>query len=448
MGTSRKRQLRRWLILVFVLAGVCVAGVVVLRKTLRRAPVIAVAIPNVNVDGLDPEIVSTIERARSATKLAPRSAAAWGTLGSVLMVHKFHKEALPCFAEAERLQPNEPRWPYLEGVVLLSWDPDAAIPKLERGAELAGIETAAPRLRLAHLLIERGKLAQAESHLRIVAQRYPDDPHGLLGLAKLEVARGHLEDALKYLEKSAAQPQTQRASAALIANVQQRLGNSEAAEAASKRVASLPTDPPLPDPYVDATGVLQSGLQTWLMRADRLLKTGRIADSLALFEKAVTTYPDAAIAWQLLGQARIETKEYPKAEVALQRAVQLAPDSAESYFQLATAFFLQNRADDAITAFRRSVSLRPTYAPGYYNLGIALSGASKRGEAIDAFREAVRLAPDFADAHRWLGATLALEQRYAESLEPLRRALELNPSDQAAARMLERAELRSKEGVR
>jgi tetratricopeptide (TPR) repeat protein len=94
------------------------------------------------------------------------------------------------------------------------------------------------------------------------------------------------------------------------------------------------------------------------------------------------------------------------------------------------------------------VSLRPTYAPGYYNLGIALSGASKRGEAIDAFREAVRLAPDFADAHRWLGATLALEQRYAESLEPLRRALELNPSDQAAARMLERAELRSKEGVR
>jgi len=328
---------------------------------------------------------------------------------------------------------------------LLSWDPDSAIPKLERAAQLFDKESAAPRLRLGHLLVERGRLDEAEKDLRALLQRSPDEPHALLGLGKVLLARGRLPEALALLERAARSPQTQRASSALLATIQQRLGNGPAAEEASRRVAMLPADPPLSDPVLEAVLGLQAGMQARLTRADRLRKSGQLAEALTLFEKTVATYPDAAIAWQLLGQARIDAKNYAAAEKALQRAVELAPDAAEAHFQLGSVYFLQEEMEKAIGSFRRSIALRPNHAPGHFNLGIVLSRAGQQTEAIEAFREAIRLAPNFADAYRWLGGTLALERRFEEAVEALRRAVELNPADHAAVTMLERATQRAKE---
>jgi superkiller protein 3 len=311
--------------------------------------------------------------------------------------------------------------------------------------ELAGDTPPAPRVRLANLLTERGHLDEAEAHLAQVLRAHPDDAHALLGKGKLAMAQGRLPEALAALQRSAANPQTARASTALIATIQQRLGHAEEAAEASRRAASLPSDPPMPDPFVNETAALQTGMQTWLTQADRLLKSGRKAEAVALNEKTGAAYPDAAIAWQMLGQARIEAKDYGRAEQALLRAVELAPDSAESHFQLGSVRFLAGRTAEAIEAFRRSIALRPNYAPGYFNLGLSLAGEGKRAEAMEAFRVAVKLDAAFADAHRQLGAMLALEGQFAEAIASLTRAVELNPSDAAAAQMLDRARLRIEE---
>ena len=122
----------------------------------RKSP--APVPPEVNLDGFDPKIAAAIQQARIEVIVAPKSGAAWGQLGSVFRVHKFPREAAASYAVAETLDPIEPRWPYYTGIMLLSHDPDAAIPKIERAAGLAGDEWAAPRLRLALLLIERGRL--------------------------------------------------------------------------------------------------------------------------------------------------------------------------------------------------------------------------------------------------------------------------------------------------
>jgi tetratricopeptide (TPR) repeat protein len=409
------------------------------------APEQAATVPELHLADVDPQIVAVIERACAAVKRDARSGTAWGTLGVALVVHKLEKEALPCLAQAEKLQPTEPRWPYFQGIALLTSDSDAAVVKLARGADLTDPSIAAPRIRVAQLLIERGRLDEAERYLRAVLERQPNEPRALLALGKLELAHERFNEARDYLLPAANAPETARAATVLLASVHQRLGEQSAAAAASRRAESLPPDPPLADPFLDETGALQSGLQAWLTRADRALKSGRRDEALALFEKTIATYPDAAIAWQLFGQAHIDTENYPAAEKALKRAVELAPDSAESYFQLASALFLQNKLQPAVDEFKRSIALRPNYAPGHYNLGICLSRAQKRKEAIAEFEEAIRLSPNFADAHRWLGATLALEERFDEALPPLRRALELNPSDGAAGKMIERAELRARE---
>src|SRR5438105_5816777 len=65
--------------------------------------------PNVQ----DPEVLAVIDKARREVRSSPRSAAAWGKLGSVLLAHLCTREADQCFAEAARLDPGDARWSYL-----------------------------------------------------------------------------------------------------------------------------------------------------------------------------------------------------------------------------------------------------------------------------------------------------------------------------------------------
>ena len=82
--------------------------------------------PQPDLAGADPEVVEAVAEARDAVLRAPRSAAAWGRYGQVLRAHDFGAEANRCFAEAERLGPAEPRWPYLRGLTLVLTEPGPA----------------------------------------------------------------------------------------------------------------------------------------------------------------------------------------------------------------------------------------------------------------------------------------------------------------------------------
>ena len=411
----------------------------------RPPPVRTPVPPVIDLSGHDPQIVAVIERARSEVLAAPKSSRAWGTLGAALMVHKFHREAIASFVEAEKLDPREPRWPYLHGVSLLAYDQNAALPKLQRGAELAEESIIAPRLRVAHLLLELGRADEAEPYLASVLRQQPDEPQALLAKGKLAVARGRDPEALVVLERSARDPQTARASYALLATIRQRIGDAPGAEEASRQAATLPRDPPLADPFINETARLLAGLDANLIRADRLLKSGNLKEALALNQQIVASYPKSAIGWQMLGQALIEAKDFTAAEKALRRAVELQPDSGEIHFQLGSALFAQGNTGRAAEYFRKTIALRPGYAAAHYNLGHCLLKEGSRTAAIEAFREAIRYEPSYGNAHRQLGAALALEGRFTEALEPLRRAVELDPQDSSAAQMLERAIQRSTE---
>src|SRR5205085_5778672 len=84
-----------------------------------RAPEASPEPPTVESPDLDPAIKRVLEEARRAVLKSPESAAAWGQLGLVLTAHSFHVPARVCFARAEELDPQEPRWPYFQGKSLL-----------------------------------------------------------------------------------------------------------------------------------------------------------------------------------------------------------------------------------------------------------------------------------------------------------------------------------------
>lgn len=180
--------------------------------------------PIIKLPDSDPAIVKAIEEGRVAVQRAPRSGQAWGRLGMVLSIHDVLPEADICFAQAERFEPREPRWPYLRGLARSGEDPAAALPSLQRAAEGCG-DIPAPHLRLAELLIERGRLEEAEAEISPVLQRDPRDARALLCRARLAMARGQPQKALEFARQSIQHAPDVKASHTLLGAIEQRSGN-------------------------------------------------------------------------------------------------------------------------------------------------------------------------------------------------------------------------------
>jgi HemY protein len=393
--------------------------------------------PAVDLAGADPALARAVGKARQAVLASPREAAPWGRLGMLLSAHEYGPEARACFAEAERLDPAEPRWPYFHALALEGVDPAAALPYLRRAADRAGAGPDTPRLRLAEALLGQGRLDEAAEQFRQALARDPDNARAHLGLARVAQARGDGEDALAHVNRAAAGPSSRKAALLLRAEVCHALGRPGDADRDRRRAADLPDDPPWPDPYAAELEQLRGGVAPTLARASRLFDAGQRAEALALVQRAVDEHPDSIDAWLTLASAQRQLGDLPAAEEALREVVRLDPGLAKGQFLLGAALFAQHKYGPAAECFRKASELEPQHALAHYNLGQCRLRQGDRAGAAEAFRAAVRYKPEMAAAHRALGELLAQDGRRQEALAHLRNAVDLDPADGDARKLLE-----------
>jgi tetratricopeptide (TPR) repeat protein len=427
---------RRRVILLAVLA---IASAVAVFAAWRhwRSP----ALPELDLASVDPAIVEKIDAARAELRAAPRSATAWGRLGMVLRAHGFGGEANDCFAQAERLDPSDPRWPYLHGLTVALTDRDAAIPLLQRAADRSR-NNSAPRLRLAEVLMLQGKVEDAERHFRSVANIDSGNVRAELGLARIARQQEDFDAALGHLNQALASPLARKAVLTMRAEVHAQRGSTAAARADLAQAAALPDDPPWPDPMVEDVERLTVGVEARLVLAEHLFRQGRAGEAIALLEDTARSTPTSDAVFLALGYTLLRMNQPAQAESSLRRAVELAPAAAEAHFQLGNALFLQQQTASAAASFRAAIHCNPGHALAHYNLGHCLMRQGDRSGAIGEFRAAMRYRPNYADAHTNLGDLLAQDGRRDEALEHLEHAVRLAPGDERARRLL--AELRKK----
>jgi tetratricopeptide (TPR) repeat protein len=401
--------------------------------------------PAVELTGVDPAVAAAVEEARAAVRRSPGSAAAWGRLGMVLTAHDFNEEAQPCFAEAERRDPQEPRWPYHQGLWLALTDPEAAAVKLRRAAELGGENFVAAALRLAELLQAQGLGDEAEGWLVQVLRRAPDDARARLGLGRLACRRGELAPAREHLTAAAADPLTRKAAHTLLAEVYRRGGDGRAADEELTRAEALPDNPPRPDPYVEEVARLKVGEAATFRRANRMVERGQSREALGLLRRAVHDYPASSRCWVLLAWAANEQKDYPEGEAAARAALCLEPDLPAAHLCLGIALVGRGRAKEAAACFRRALEFKPNYTEAHYNLALCLRWQGERAAAVESLRTAVRCRPESVRSHARLGEWLAEDGRYEEAAEALEQAARLDPDDGAVRQRL--AEVRQRLGT-
>jgi tetratricopeptide (TPR) repeat protein len=403
------------------------------------------ALPEISLAGADPAVGEAISLARDDVQKEPRSGAAWGRLGHVLRAHGYDAESNVCFANAQRFDPENPRWPYLQGALLLPRDPGAALPFLQQAVELCDRQdpdNTSPRLLLGETLLKQGRGEEAENHFRLVLGRQPQNPRALFDLGVLAHTRNQWKGSIAFLRRSfqARSPYTQQKVCALLAANYRRLGKEKNAGRFSRLANQLPNDEPWNDPYALEYQVLETGRQAILRRVAGLEAKHHFGEAALLLDGMVKDDPHVRY-FVALGINLIEVADFEGAERALRKAIRLKPEKIEAHFALSIALFRKAQqlwqgqpADrkEALANFRaaaasagRAVDLKPDHAFAYIYRGLALKYLGRLAEAIKCFRQAVHCRPELADPYLHLGEALAESGQRAEALIHLKRAVEL-----------------------
>jgi tetratricopeptide (TPR) repeat protein len=390
----RKRRLYVLLAVLLALGGV---GVWVHHG---RSPLLP-DLPTIDIASADSEVADALSAARTDVAAHRQSGEAWGRYAMILHAHKYLTEAAVCYEAAGTLDEGNMLWPYLHGIILQSGgEPASALPYLGRAAALAPAD-APPRLLLADLLQQLGRLdeAAAEYQQALTANRH--DGHAQLGLGQVAVARKQYRDALRFLHVVQDNPYARKRACVLRLTVYERLGQPDAVDSERQRLAKLPKDaddPPWPDFAKDTVLRLQVGLKARLQRAPHLLRQGRVGEAVALLSETTRRYPDSDLAWATLGSALANGKDYARAEGAFKKAIDLAKENPDHWFNLGYFRQTHRQHQAAAAAYRHALHLRPTEAQTHFHLGECLEELHDRKNATDAFRSALRYRPDMEEA--------------------------------------------------
>jgi tetratricopeptide (TPR) repeat protein len=395
--------------------------------------------PEVDLAGAGAPLVEAVTEARQAVLREPRRADAWGHLGMLLYQHRFPAEARACLAEAERLNPFDARWPYVSAQIDRIDDAPRAIAALERA--LAGdADNPIVRLQLADLLYEQGRLDDAELQFQGVLEsprrQAPfDEARATLGLARLALDRGRLDDALTLAQRSEHAVPTMKAPHIVLAEIQLRRNDPAAAQREQRKLPTL-AETKWPDPYLEEVERLSVEVHTRIELARRLLAQERSAEGLKLLEETVEANPRSTAAWISLGQARLRLQQWQPAQRAFEQALAIDPGESIALADLGFALGRQGQLDRAVERYHQAIARNPQSPENYYQLSYCEFNRGQPAAAIDALRTAVRMRPTFALAWRELGQMLAGQGARAEARTCFERALELAPDDDVARKLL------------
>lgn len=384
---SRRRWFLRGLALALVLAGAGGAW----WHFRGRAP--AHDPPTVDLSRADPEVARAINESLDAVRAKPRDAAAWGKLGMLLRAHDYDTECATAFRVAAELDPNDYRWPYLEGLTRVLFEPGPGLERLRRAAELAPATRPEPRLRTGEILLERGDLDGAAGLAEGVLKADPASARAELLLARVAAARGDWPEALRHAAACDKDPAGRRAVALLRGEAFAARGERETADAEFRRAAELP-ELRWPDPLVAEVERMRVGADARIALARQMIDEGQVADAAELLAAEARRAPDDPKVALALGQVLIRAQDAPAARTVLEGFVARHPTSVDGWFHLGVALGVLGEFEKAAGAFRTVIKLKPDHALAHFNLGHCHRKLGDKPAAKAAYEEALRCRPD------------------------------------------------------
>ncbi len=424
---------RFWLIL---LALIVIAGTAGGFWWWQRRPRHSIEPPVIDFHGEnEPELARAVEEARTKIVRQPRSAEAWGGLGKLLFANGMGEDSLVCFGEASRLDPADPRWPYLHGLAQQAINLEGALPHFREAAHRAHTGPAANvvRLRYAEALARKGETAEATRVLHEVLRNDPDEVRALLLLGILASEANDLDEAEADFLKCVSSPLTRQRATTRLAGLALQRGDAAAAEQYRKQAKTYPLrDPEGSDPYADEYKVLLVGRRARLIKAEVLLRADALPEAVQVLEALTSTEDAEPEAFVKLGMAYALLGKYPEAEKVLRRGLAGGHDQVQAHYFLCVAIFQRaeksgSRSDfeEAAEQARLTIALKPDHAYAHLYLGLTLNKLGKPKDGLLELEKAERISPESIDPHLHLGEALLAAGQKEKGFAQLEKAVDL-----------------------
>jgi tetratricopeptide (TPR) repeat protein len=173
---------------------------------------------------------------------------------------------------------------------------------------------------------------------------------------------------------------------------------------------------------------------------DTELANGELAAALADYQACVQRDPTLVRAHINLAEVYTAFKQPAEAEAAIARAMATPGMTADDFSNLGIVLTKMDQPERALRALSTATTMEPSSPTYLFNEANALSAVGQFDKAEAAYRRCISLAPTLAGAHTGLGIVLAETRRLPEALAEFRTAVLLQPNDAAALDNLQRAE--------
>lgn len=386
-----------------------------------------------------PELGGTEARVRQALELARTEleeslledagnpaalAEAYGATGLLYHAHLILDPAEACYANAARLAPEEPRWPYYLGYLHQGSGRyrEAAEAYARALAARPGLATA--RLRLGETYLELGQIDRAEPLLREALAAPGLEAAARFALGRLAYARQDYDRALEWLEAAlAADPGATRAHYPL-ALAYRALGDLDRARGHLARRGD--TAPAVPDPLIDALSALAVGQRLVFHAAMEAVYREDYAAAAAAFRDGLARDPGNLDARVSLARALYLDGDREGARGELLDVRGRAPGHGLARFLLAVLEDEGGAGELAERHYRATLDVEPAHPGAHYYLANRLMRRGDYPGAARHYRAALEAEPDNPYAQARLA--LALVQARAPHAE-VRSALEAARTD-------------------
>jgi predicted O-linked N-acetylglucosamine transferase (SPINDLY family) len=185
--------------------------------------------------------------------------------------------------------------------------------------------------------------------------------------------------------------------------------------AADLMAAALVGLPRLPGPLL-ATGV-------------ELTRAKRLDEALAMFDRAVATWPDLADAHVCRGNVLHQLGRFADAVESYDRVIARGDANADAHYNRGNALAKLDRHGDALESYERALALRPDDVNALINSGNTLSRLGRYEDALSRLAQILARHPNHAEALGNRGNALRKLGRPAQALASYEQVLALRPED-------------------
>jgi len=321
--------------------------------------------------------------------------------GASLATLGLHQEAIDCYQQALRLNPDLAGTHNNLGVTYKAQGRlDEAIREYREALRLnPGYAMAHNNLGVTYKA--QGRLDEAIREYRKALRLNPNyaEAHYNLGLAYK--AQGRLDEATKeYQEALRLSPE--------LAEAHNDLGDAYAEQGwlygAMKE-------------YQEALRLNPNNAEAHNNLGNAYAEQGRLDEAIGEYQEALRLNPNDAEVHNNLGNAYAERGMLDEATKEYQEALRLSPELAEAHNNLGNAYYAQGRLDEAMGEYQEALRLNPNNAEAHNNLGNVYNAQERHDEAIGEFKAALRLNPGYAAVHYNLGLAYGAQGKFREAIE-------------------------------